>query len=58
MKKIDIQHDELEQWAQQKAAEQQMDLSSFVEALLKERMASRNQAPSGRSRVSRTARNR
>jgi hypothetical protein len=39
MDKIDIQlADEVEHWAQQKAAEQQTDLSSFVEALLKERI--------------------
>jgi hypothetical protein len=40
MDKIDIQlADEVERWAQQKAAEQQMDLSSFVEAMFKEQMS-------------------
>jgi hypothetical protein len=40
MDRINIElTDEVEAWAQQKTAELQMDLSSFVEALLKERMA-------------------
>ena len=39
MERVTIRLDEsIEQWARQKAAEQRISLSSFVEALLKDRM--------------------